>query len=248
MDSSVPVSPSLGLHGPAFAHRSGTGPGEAGKLVEYSGGPRVARPSGVERVARVRTNAKLALAARRRAAFGALFPAGGVHRRPRRPLPTSAESFGRSSPRLGSRPPTRTTSRQPGWARRRSSRSPRLQRRRSTTWKRRHRLAEEPPPRARARAEPAGAEARGGSAGAEEAGGLGRASPGGRVRGHAQADPRGRPLGRRGDAPVGRESPTKPDLTAQACTGTRPRSRSLPRLPRSFPGSPPSAAANGWAP
>jgi len=40
----VPVSPSLGLHGPAFAHRSGiSGARRSRKLVEYSGGHRLAR-------------------------------------------------------------------------------------------------------------------------------------------------------------------------------------------------------------
>jgi hypothetical protein len=40
----IPVSPSLGLHGPAFAHRSGiSGARRSRKLVEYSGGRRLAR-------------------------------------------------------------------------------------------------------------------------------------------------------------------------------------------------------------
>jgi len=40
----IPVSPSLGLHGLAFAHRSGiSGARRSRKLVAYSGGHRVAR-------------------------------------------------------------------------------------------------------------------------------------------------------------------------------------------------------------
>ena len=73
-------------------------------------------------------------------------------------------------------------------------------------------------------------------------------SPGGRVRGHAQADPRGRPLGRRGDAPVGE----KPDQawTHRPSVHRNEASIEIAAAPaEAFPWlAACAAAANVWAP